>query len=74
MVAKIAVGTGMVAVCVNAGEARINVAVGVVIEGLHAHRLSSRMIETSSLDFSIRLTFISIPLKPPSDFTFQPVC
>ena len=74
MVANIAVGPGTVAVCVNVGEAGINVAVGVVTEGLHAHRLSNRMIETSRLDSLICLTLISIPLMLLSDVTFQPVC
>ena len=74
MVANIAVGAGTVTVCVNVGETGINVAIGVGTEGTHAHRLSNRMVETSRLDFLIRLTLISVPLTLPFDFTFQPVC
>ena len=58
----IAVDAGIITVGVNVDEAGINVAVGVVTEGLHAHTLSSRIVETSSLDLLIRLTLISIPL------------
>jgi len=86
----IAVDAGIVTVGVNVDEAGINVAVGVVTEGLHAHTLSSRIVETSSLDLLIRHTFISIPLtlrfeaysgqlvnldgSIPSVFPAPPVC
>jgi len=71
MVANTTVGTGMV-VCVRVGEAGIDTVVGVVNEGVHAHRLSHRMIETSRLNLLIRLTLISIPLTRLFNFMLQP--
>ncbi len=74
-VANGTVGAGMVAVCVNVGEAGINnVAVGVITAGVHAHRLNNRIVETSRLDLLVRLTLIFIPLTLPFDFTSQPMC
>jgi hypothetical protein len=86
----IAVDGGIIAVGVNVGEAGINVAVGVVTEGLQAQTLSNRIVETSSLDLLISLTLISIPLtlrfesrssqlvsldgSIPSVFPAPPVC
>ena len=58
----IAVEVGIIAVSVNVGEAGINVAVGVVTEGLHAQTLSNRIVKTSRLDLLVSLALISIPL------------
>ena len=86
----IAVEVGIIAVSVNVGEAGINVAVGVVTEGLHAQTLSNRIVKTSRLDLLVSLALISIPLtlrfesrsgqlvnldgSIPSGFPAPPVC
>ena len=60
--AGIGVEVGRIAVRVNVGEAEINVAVGVAMEGLHAQTLSNRIVDTSRLDLLNSLTLLPIPL------------
>jgi hypothetical protein len=83
MMGRVGVGEGMIinaaAVEVSAGGVEvgnvgINVAVGVVMEAVHALKLSERINKINKLSVLRRFMFVSIPLTPRFELMFQPVC